>query len=491
MTNQLKTKLVRGAGWNALQGWGRRIFGFLVFPILAHMLGPENYGLIAKAGIYIAFLNIFADQTFTTVIEQKKELDPLHLDSLFWGFAVLSILLTVGTFFLAPTIASFFHDPRLINIIRALSPGYVLLIGRGLHSSLLRRELIIRPLAVSDLSAVLGSGVIGIGMAFSGFGVWSLVGQQLSEKLISVAIIWKVSPWRPSKKFSWPHLKELLPFGTSILGHRFLEVFSQQFGRLLITRTMGNVPLGYYSVTDRFMNQIVGMVVGANSMTLMPALASIKEDLPKFRHLLFQACRYTALIAFPLLFGMSITAEDFTYVVLGSEWIEAAPLLRILSMSGVVIVIQYMEHAALLAIGRPDLRLYLNFANICFNVIGFLLVVKHGILAIAVVFTVRAWLLFPLEGIVLKHFDAFRWKDFLASIKAPILASLGMSAGVWYIRNHFMLESSCLMRLGISIFCGGIIYLGLVLLIEPKFLTDILGLLKHFKSRNHSCPKQI
>jgi len=487
MTNPLKKKLVRGAGWNALQAWGRRIIGFVILPILAHLLGPEEYGLVATALIYIAFLEIFADQTFTTVIEQKQDLEPEHLDSLFWPFVGLGIVLTVGTIFLAPTIAGYFKEPKLTAVIRALSPGYLLLIGRGLQASLLRRELKIRPLAMAEMMSVIFGGAVGVTMAFSGFGVWSLVGQQLTQRLVSVGYIWRASSWQPSMRFSWPHLKELLPYGLSIMGHRLLEVSSAQFGRLLISAKLGNLFLGYYSVTERLMNQIVGMVVGANSMTLMPGLASLKDDMPKFRHLLNQACRYTALIAFPLFVGMSVMSNEIVHVVLGAKWVEAAPLMRVFALAGIVIVIQYMLHAALLALGRADFRLYINMANTFCNVVAFLVVIKYGIYAMVIAYTVRAWALAPLEGIVLHRMNALIWRNFLKAILAPTLGALGMGVAVWFLRTHWFADFSVIIRLIGCVAMGGVVYAALVLLVEPRFWKDTLGLLKVLKpDRNKS-----
>jgi len=481
MTNPLKEKLIRGAGWNAIQGWGRRILGFTILPVLAHLLGPEEYGLVATALIYIAFLEIFADQTFTTVIEQKQDLEPEHLDSLFWPFVGLGVVLTIGTFLLAPTIAAYFKEPKLTMVIRALSPGYLMLIGRGLQASLLRRELKIKPLAMAEMSSVVVGGVLGVGMAFSGFGVWSLVGQQLTQRLVSVGYIWHASSWRPRLRFSWPHLKELLPYGFSIMGHRLLEVSSAQFGRLLISAKLGNSLLGFYSVTERLMNQIVGMIAGANSMTLMPGLASLKQDMPKFRNLFNQACRYTALLAFPLFVGMSVMSNEIVHVVLGSQWGEAAPLMRVFAFAGIVIVIQYMEHAAMLALGRADLRLYTNMVNIFCNVTIFLLVIKHGILAMVIGYTIRAWVLAPMDAIVLYRLKAIIWKDFFKALFAPSFASLGMGFVVWYLRGHFFIDLSIITRLVLCIACGGISYVVLVLSIEPKLWRDTLGLLKILK----------
>ena len=153
MTDDLKAKVIRGVGWSALQSWGMRLVSFLVYPILARILGPETYGLIALAGVYITLLDVFSDVSFGAAIEQRQDLEPEHLDSVFWAFLALGLLLTGGSMLAAPLVADFFDEPALTEVVRWLSLGFLLQMISGVQPSLLRRDLQMRRLAGYNLTA--------------------------------------------------------------------------------------------------------------------------------------------------------------------------------------------------------------------------------------------------------------------------------------------------------------------------------------------------
>ena len=180
----------KAVAWSALQSWGGQLAGFIVYAILARYLEPEAFGLIAMAMVYIAFTQLFVDQGLSVAVIQRAELSNLHLSTAFWTNVVAGLLLSGCGYFLAQTIGSFYNQPNLIPVLQTLS---VLLFTNSLcsiQSAIYRRNLNFKPLALAALFSSSIGGFIGVVMAIRGFGVWSLVGQQVSASLIQICILW-------------------------------------------------------------------------------------------------------------------------------------------------------------------------------------------------------------------------------------------------------------------------------------------------------------
>ena len=347
--DQLKARVVRGVGWSTVQTWGTKLISFLVYPILARLLGPESYGLIALAGVYIEFLNIFSDVSFGAAIEQRKDLRPEHLDSIFWAFLVLGVALTAGSILAAPLSAEFFREPALPPVIRWLSLGFLLQMTSGVQVSLLRRDLRIKTLATCDMVGILVGSSLGIGLALSGFGVWSLVAQRLTNRVVNVGLLWWISTWRPRLKFSRAHLREMAGFGLSVMGARVLHYLNRSLDQLLIGRFLGTVQLGLYYNASRLQTLATGLLIGSYSQVSMPALSRLQDDLPRFRAAFIKTCRFICLVALPAFAGMAVMAPDLIPVVLGDQWLGSVPVLQILALVGLVHAIQYVNGAAMMA----------------------------------------------------------------------------------------------------------------------------------------------
>ena len=197
----LKRKFINGTIWSATQMWGMRAIDFLVFLILARLLGPEAFGLIALATVYLAFLSVFIDQGFSDVIIQREEITDRHLDTAFWTGIFIALLLILVSIFAADVVANIFNEPDLAPIIRVLSISFLLMAVRGTQQAILQRNLQFKPLAIRSLLASLIGGVVGIVFALLNFNVWSLVVQYLTAVAVGVLELWKVSDWRPKLRF--------------------------------------------------------------------------------------------------------------------------------------------------------------------------------------------------------------------------------------------------------------------------------------------------
>ena len=481
MSDQLKGKVVRGMGWSTIQTWGSKLVSFLVYPILARLLGPESYGLVALAGIYIAFLDIFSDVSFGAAIEQRKTVEPEHLDSIFWAFLGLGVVLTAATMVAAPLGALYFDEPRLTDVIRWLSLGFLLQMVCGVQTSLMRRNLRMKTLAGRDLAGILVGSAVGITMAVNGFGVWSIVAQRLVNRSVSTIVLWRLSDWRPQRRFSLVHLRDVAGFGFAVMGSRVLHYLNRWIDQLLIGRVLGTVQLGLYFNATQLNTLATGLLIGAYSAVSMPALARMQDDLPRFRAAFAKSCRFISLAAFPTFAGLSVMAFEVIEVLLGDKWQGSAPVLQLLALVGMIHTIQYVNGAAMMALGRADLRLKLHVILVVINVVAYLAVVKHGIVAIAAAYTIIAYVWAPVETLVNRRLGVVSLRQLWRAIHAQAIATVVMAVGTWYCRARLLDTVEPAPRLAICVGLGAVTYVAVALALDRRLWTDTADLLRHLR----------
>lgn len=491
MSDGLKAQTVRGVGWSTVQNWSRQLITFVVYWVLARLLGPESYGLIALAGVFITILDIFSDVSFGAALEQRKDLSAQHINAVFWAFLGLGAVLMAIGMAGAPLVAAFFDEPALPPVIRWLSVGFFLHMICGVQTSLLRRDLRIKELTRQTLYSVIAGSTVGVSLAFLGAGVWALVAQRLVTRSVTVVMLWRLSPWRPQREFSWPHFREIAGFGFSVMGNRILSYLNQRLDQLLIGRFLGTASLGLYFNAHRLMSLFTGLLIGSYSQIAMPAFAKLQDDPKRFQAAFNKACRFITLVAFPAFSLLALLGDDLIILFLGEKWSASAPVLQILAMAGIVLAIQYVNGAAMMAWGRADLRLILLAIHGLGNTIGFLIAVHHGIAAVAAAYTIRAYLFAPLDTLMNRRIGAVSVSGLLRAIRAQAMATVIMAASVWFVKNSLLDDWSRLPRLAVCGILGITLYVSIALALDRKLWAECLDLIRHFRPDRKRKPEQI
>ncbi|HSH22200.1 MAG TPA: oligosaccharide flippase family protein, partial [Candidatus Caenarcaniphilales bacterium] len=209
----LQRRVTRGLTWTIIDAWGRQLLGLVVFVVLTRLLDPVDFGLVALAAVFVAFVQILVDQGLGDALVQRRELTRAHIDTAFWVSLTTGAVLAVVGIVLAIPIAAFLGQPALQPLLQVLSLTFVLTALNSVQVALLRRELAFRSLALRTLVAIAGGGAVGITLAYLDFGPWALVGQQLGQAVLAVLVLWRTSPWRPTRQVSRTHFRELFSFG--------------------------------------------------------------------------------------------------------------------------------------------------------------------------------------------------------------------------------------------------------------------------------------
>lgn len=218
----IKKKTIQSIFWAAIQNWGSQAGSLIVFLILARLLPPEDFGLVALANVFITFTQIFLEQGFAAVLIQRQNIETEHINTAFWTQIIIAFLLTAVSLLSANWIAESFNQPQLSPIMKWLSILFIISALTHVQRALIKRKFAFKILAICSLLGVIVSGFVGIAMAFFGYGVWSLVGQQLSYESVELIVLWSASNWRPQWQLSWKHLSDLSNFTLNLLGEKLV-----------------------------------------------------------------------------------------------------------------------------------------------------------------------------------------------------------------------------------------------------------------------------
>ena len=379
--------------WAFLGQWGDRAFSAIFTFVLAALLGPRDFGLVAIGLVYLAFMQMFLDQGLVAALIRKPDVEPEHCDAVFWMNLGLSLILAAITIAIGGWWGRINHAPELGQLLSVMSLSIPLEGLSIVQSALMRRSLDFKSLSIRSNVSVFVGGAAGIGMAFSGFGAWSLVGQQLARDISALILLWGLGSWRPRLGFSWPHLKELLGFSA----HNFvaqLGIFADtQAAPLMLGALFGPVAVGLYRLADRLMASVVMLASSIQSVSL-PEFSRLQDKPEELRKSALHCLRLAAMITVPALLPMAAMSRELL-AVLGGQWVPAADALSILCGLGAAFVLCIFTGPLLQALGRPRQLAALEWSRTAVNI---------AFLGVAVLLLRHATVTQQITGIALARF---------------------------------------------------------------------------------------
>ena len=433
----LQRRVTRGLAWTIVDNWGRQLLGFAVFIILANLLQPTDFGLVALAVVFVNFAQVFVDQGLGDALIQRRELTRSHIDTAFWVAIATGVLLTALGLVLAIPIAALLEEPDLRPILQVLSLAFVLAAMSSIQIALLRRELAFRSLALRSIAATVAGGVVGIAMAFLGFGPWALVGQQLASAAAAVMTLWWVLPWRPGLRFSREHFKSLFAFGIHVVGTDVVAFFARNSDNLLIGSFLGTRPLGLYAVGYRMLDTTQVLLINISRKIAFPALARVQHDRERMARAYFKLTRITGALILPVYVGLALVAPELVVVLIGERWSESGPVAAVLFLIGPVLAMQAFSASLFYAVGQPQVNFRFRLITMTVRVVGFFVAVPFGIIPVAIAFAASGYLLLPLNLYWQRRYAGIHVRAYLAQLRGPAVATTMMALAVLGVRLAF------------------------------------------------------
>lgn len=360
MSESLKEKAVKGVGWSFIDNIANQGITFLVGIILARILSPAEFGILGMITIFIAISNSIIDSGFSTALIRKTDAKRIDYNTVFLFNLVVSVLFYGILYLSSPAISRFFKEPQLISITRVM--GLLLFINAFgiIQRTLLVKRVDFKTQTKVSVIASLGSAVVGIGMALMGYGVWSLVGQQLSRQFLNTLFLWVFNNWRPMLEFSKESFKELFGFGSKLLLSGLIDTTYKNIYYIIIGRFYSAQQLGLYTRAEQF-----NMIFSANLSSVIqsvsfPLFSSIQNNEKRLSDTYRIVLRSTMLVTFALVLGFAACAKAVVLLLIGEKWIIAATYIQILCFSGMLYPLHALNLNALKVKGRSDLFLKLE-----------------------------------------------------------------------------------------------------------------------------------
>jgi O-antigen/teichoic acid export membrane protein len=475
----LQQKAIRGIIWSALQNWGSLAGSLLVFFVLARLLPAEALGLVAIAQVAVAFFQVFLQRSFTEFLIQCKSLQDAHLNTAFWLNLGISILLMTIVWMIAPGVSTSFHQPQLAPILLGFSVLLPMMALSQIQQVLLERQLNFKAIALRQLAGTWAGGVVGVGMALTGWGVWSLVAQQLVQEGIGTIVLWRSSSWRPRFQVSRSHGRELWDFGIPLLGFNFINFLNTRSDDLLIGYFLGTAALGYYSIAYRILGVMQQLLVQTSKQVALPIFARLQENLVEFRQAFYQATYWTSLVAFPIFLAVVVLAPELVLILFGAQWAPAIPVLQVLAIAGIFQSVSFFKSSVFVAMGRPSWSLWLSCLTVVLNLLGFAIAVRWGIVAVAAAFVIRGYLVFPVGQWAVSRLLHTPLFTYLKQFGVPLCSSLLMIVVMVFVRNTLLQLN--LIPVLIVLFCsliGFLVYVEMIRILSPKSFQEIVALLQ-------------
>lgn len=372
--------------WKFAERISAQLISLIVSIILARVLGPSDYGTVSIVMIFITLANVFVSDGLGSALIQKKNATAVDYFSVLYFNIGLSCVLYLILFIAAPLVSDFYGDGYeiLTPVLRILGLRIILTSVNSVQEAYISRKMIFRKFFLATLSGTIVSAVIGIYMAYAGYGVWALVAQYLVSTGVSTFILFITLKKRPQFVFSFNSLKELLPYGVRILSAGLLISGYQELRALIIGKIYSSADLAYYDRSRNFPNLIVTNINTSISAVLFPKMSKEQEDLERIKTTTRNSIRFSSYIMCPMMLGLAAVAEPFVKLLLTDKWIDCVPLLQWFCIIYLFQPIHSANMQAIKGMGRSDIYLKLEIIKKVIELIVLLVVMWISVEAIVI-----------------------------------------------------------------------------------------------------------
>lgn len=427
----LKEKTASGLLWGAMNNGLMQMLNIVFGIFLARMLSPADYGLVGMIAIFTALAATLQESGFTSALVNKKDITDNDYNSVFWFSSLASAVLFICLFASAPLIARYFDQPELTRLSRLAFVCIPLAAIGIVPQAYLFKNLKVKEATVVRCSALLISGIVGIVLALRGMAYWSLVWQQLCYVGITSLGKYALIPWRPSLKVDFGPVKSMFGFSCKIMFTSIVTTINQNiltviFGRLFSARVVGN-----FTQAFKWNNMTSSLVSGTIAQVAQPVFSSIQDDPARLTHVVRKMIRFTAFLAFPVMFGLCIIAREFILITISEKWIDSVVLLQILCISGAFMPLQQTYQNLIVSRNRSDMFMWITIAQVVLQIAVVVVLGKYGIERMVVGYTA-----FNILWLLVWHFYThrlipLRLTDALRDILPFLLATIASMAVAW------------------------------------------------------------
>lgn len=358
--------------WRFAERCGAQGVSFIVSLVLARLLTPNDYGIVALMSVFISILGVFIDSGFSAALIQKKDADDLDFSSIFYFNLFSCSLLYLILFFAAPLISAFYRRPEMTAMVRVLGITFLISGVKSVQTAYVSKNMMFKRFFFSTLGGTIGAAFVGIGMAMMGFGAWAIIAQSLFNNAVDTLILWLTVRWRPKKQFSLARLKQLFSFGWKLLASGLLDTVYNNLRTLIIGKVYTSEDLAFYNKGQHLPDLIITNVNSSIDSVLLPTLSAAQDDPEAVKSMTRRSMQTSTYVMAPFMMGMAACAVPLIRLLYTEKWLPCVPYLVIFCVTSMFYPVHTANLNAIKALGRSDLFLKLEIIK---KIVGLITIV--------------------------------------------------------------------------------------------------------------------
>lgn len=474
-TSEIKQKTISGFFWRLAERICAQIVTFVVTVVLARILLPEDYGMIALVNVFIAIIDSLITGGLSNSLIQKKNADRLDFSSMFYSSILIAFLLYIVLFMFAPLIAKLYKNNDVTLIFRVMGIKFFITAINSVQQAYVSRKMIFKKFFFATIIGTIISAVVGIVMALKGFGVWALVTQILVNPAIDTIVLFITVEWCPKLEFSFQRVKTLFSYGWKLASASLLGAFFDKLRQLVLGVKYSASDLAFYNRGDVLPVLITSNITTTLESVLFPALSTFQNDKTKLKNAVRHSIKLGSYVLSPFLIGLAVVADKVIFLLYGEKWRKSIPFVSILCLSNITSIISSINMQAIKASGRSDIVLILEF-------------IKKPLFLVTVIISMfispiaMAWgaVIYGFAACLINYFPNRRllgytlWEQISDLFSNVLLASL-MAIPVYFVG---IITLNIFFVLSLQIFCGVAVYILLSVIFKVQSFYEVKKMIK-------------
>ena len=460
--------------WSAVENGGLAFISFVSLIVYLRLLSPADFGLFATALAIVELLSVIVTMLFHNALVQRLDVTDLHFDTAFSATMILSVIMALGCWALAPLFAAMVHQPGAAGVFRWMCLVFPCSAFSATLAAQQRRRFEFRALALRSLIGRVVGGGIGIAAAFLGAGIWSLVIQQVLMAAIASLVLWVSSERTPRLRFRYTEFRQLIGFGALSVGSLFLSSSIRRVYTILASSLLGVEAAGYLNLSFRVVDVFWAIAATAVSQVALPLMAGLQTDPVRFKRAYQASTQFSCLALYPCFVGLGSVAPDIVEVLFGHRWLPSAPYVAALGFLVLVQAPRLLTTPVLTALGRPRDPLVGLLTELIF-MLGLTWILGMPSLRWAIgIWVASECVLAQVSSLMLKQATGYTMADQFRGVMRPFIATLGMAAAVIETGLQLPADWGPILRLMVLVPTGAIIFAGAISLLDRTLVREFL-----------------
>ena len=475
-----QTVVVKNLIWRYAERCGAQLIQFVVQLILARLLTPAEFGMIGLLTVFVSLALVFAQSGMGQALVQKKDSDQTDFSTVFYFSIVFSVAIYIGLCFAAPYLAKFYDKPLLVDVIRVLSVMVIIGGVNSVQQAYVQKHMQFKLFFYSTLSGTIVSAVVGITMAYMGFGIWALVTQQIVNQLVGTIVLFFTVKWRPSMHFSFKRMGQLFSFGWKMLCSSLLDTLYNNIYSLVIGKRYSDADLGYYNKGKQFPMLIVQNINTTITSVLFPVLSKVQDEKERLKSMMRRSIVTSTFLIFPAMAGLAAIAEPLVKILLTDKWLPAVPFIQFCCFTYAFWPIHTANLQAIKALGRSDIFLGLEIAKKIIGIVILIITLPYGLTVMMIGRCVATLSSSFINAFPNRKLLGYSYFEQIKDIFPSMLISIIMVAVILPVTS---LPIHAIWQMCLQIICGVAVYVGLAKLFKLECFEYILNTIKNFISK--------